>query len=499
MRTIAGVLLTILLFLSCPAAAEDGVRQNRALLIGVDLFVSQESTYPSSANNVQDMYKTLQNSALPFESVMIPEQPATSAAMLAEWIANAFGGADGDDCSYLYISTHGDYDSDGNAVLLLSDGKQEDSLTAKALEEMLSGIAGTKVILLDACYSGAFIGKGMAVQPEGVCFQSPEFKVLTSSGAMEESWYWNGQQGGRQGSFYFTQILTQGLSPRWGYPADQNRDGAVTLSELHGYLLKNHGASTPQAYPQTDGTVIFAYDPDVKNTDDRSPVVDVVFSDDSILPDGTLAFSFTVLRPVRVAYQIVYRRDGQWQFDTAELQYDETERFTAFGDLAGAMLPGRKDRAITLNSGAEDLYGYVLVQLLSLEGGVLTVQTGHVIAVTPTRGDLDLRVSAPESFAAAQGKELPVFVAHAYPCQLSVAIVDGDGGIVKRLSYRGATRPLHTVPEGSCFYWDGKSQNGAAVPDGEYRVLAEGWIGDTVFTAQSAGISITHEEEEDGR
>ena len=55
MRTIAGILIIILLCLNVPAAAQDGVQQNRALLIGVDLFVSQNSTYPSSANNVQDV------------------------------------------------------------------------------------------------------------------------------------------------------------------------------------------------------------------------------------------------------------------------------------------------------------------------------------------------------------------------------------------------------------------------------------------------------------
>ena len=498
MRTIAGILIIILLCLSIPAAAEDGVQQNRALLIGVDLFVSQQSTYPSSANNVQDMYKTLENSVLPFQTILIPEQPATTREMLAGWIREAFRESDANDVCYLYISTHGDYDAEGNAVLLLSDGVTEETLTAQALEAMFEGIAGTKIILLDACFSGAFIGKGMREQPAELNFHSPEFKVLTSSGAMEASWYWNGQQDAAQGSFYFTQIMTQGLSPRWGYPADQNRDGEVTLLELYGYLLKNHGASTPQVYPQTDDTVVFAYDPDTEDFGDRAAVVDVEFSGDSIQPGESLTLSFTVLRPVRVAYQIVYRRDGEWQFGEAELTYDETDRFTAFGELAGALQPGRKQRSITLSQDVEDLYGYVLVQLLSMEDGQLTVQTGHVIAVTPADGDLGLSVSAPESFLAAEGAELPIFVAHAYPCTLSVKVVDIDGNTVRRLSYRAATRPLGLVPDGSCFYWDGRDRNGDPVPQGEYRVFVEGWIGDTLFTAQSEPIAILRAEEESG-
>ena len=492
MRIVAGLLVVFLLFLSCPAAAVDGVRQNRALLIGVDLFLSQESTYPSSANNVQDIYKALANSAVPFAELLIPEESITSAFMLADWIQRAFGDAGADDVNYLYISTHGDYDADGNAVLLLSDGQAESRLTAAELEAMFEGIRGTKIIMLDACYSGAFIGKGILKQPKSVCFRSPDFKVLTSSGAMEESWYWNGQQDGAQGSFYFTQILTQGISPRWNYPADQNRDGGITLSELHDYLLKNHGASTPQVYPQEDDMVVFAYDPDVGlPEDERAPIVDVVFSDDVIRADETLTLSYTALRPVRVAYQIVYRRDGSWRFDEAELVYDETERFTAFGELAGAVLPGRKVRTIALNQDAGELYGYVLVQVLSLSDGRLTMQTGHLITVTPAAGELDLHVQTQPVFEAAEGAEIPIFVEHSLPCALSVTAIDAQGQTVKRLSYRSPTRPLNIVPDGSCFYWDGRDQSGGIVPEGEYSVLVEGWIGDTVVTAQSEPITIT--------
>ena len=78
-------------------------------------------------------------------------------------------------------------------------------------------------------------------------------------------------------------------------------------------------------------------------------------------------------------------------------------------------------------------------------------------------------------------------------------IVDGNGKTVRRLSYRNATRPLHTVPDGSCFYWDGCNQGGQSVPDGTYRVLAEGWIGDTKFVARSENIVITSMEEESGQ
>ena len=117
---------------------------------------------------------------------MIPDTPVTSVNALARLIHDTFANADDDDASYLYISTHGEYDPDSGKepALLLSDGVSEARLTPQALQKALSGIRGVKVILLDACYSGAFIGKGMRTQPAKLCFLGADYKVLTSSGAM---------------------------------------------------------------------------------------------------------------------------------------------------------------------------------------------------------------------------------------------------------------------------------------------------------------------------
>ena len=496
MRTITGVLIIVMLCLFLSGASGDGVQHNRALLIGVDTFISKENTASTAENDVQIMADTLRFGTIPFETILIPDQPVSSAQILEHVIREAFQEADDSDNSYLYISTHGAYNDDGEAVLLLSDGQTEVGVTAMELQAMLDGIRGRKVLVLDACYSGAFIGKGCRVQPDKVAFRTPDYKVLTSSGAAEESWYWNGQgnagQGNAaQGSFYFTQVLAQGLSPRWNYPADLNKNGAVTLAELHHYLLQNHGASTPQLYPQEDDTVIFTYNPAAKIAEDRAPIVDVVFSDDVMLADDTVTLTFTAVRPVRVAYQIVYFREGKWQFDEAELLYDNAERFTAFGDLAGAVMPGRKVREITLAPNGNDLYGYVLVQVLSLEEDVLTLQTGHVITVTPRTGNLLLSVQTPDVFRAAVGTELPIFVQHSLPCALSVTVVDKEGHTVKRLSFRSSTRPLGIWPAGSCYYWNGRDAGGSLVPAGEYRVRVEAWMGDSSFAANSQIIEIT--------
>ena len=476
----------------CPAQAEPEWQQMRALLIGVDHFVSRPSAYPSSTNNVRAMQQFLQASRDPLESIVVPDGAVTDADRLKELVQNSFGDADEDDISCLYLSTHGVYEEGQEPVLLLSDGVTENGLTPAQLEDAFEGIRGTKLIILDACNSGAFIGKGMSHPPENLHFLGDEFKVLTSSGALEESWYWSSAEGGAQGGFYFTQALVQGLSAATGYPADPNRDGLVTLSELYGYLLNNHAASTPQVYPQQDDSVIFHYDLDAAAEDqERSPIMDVTFSGTTLdLDTRQISIEFIATRPVRVAYQIVYQRDGKWEFDNAQLIYDGAERFTAFGDEPGAISAGRKVRSVNLGRLKDNESGYVLVQLVSIDKGVLTVHAGRVICVPPAQGDMQLMAHVQPEFQLGGGCELPIFIGHDYPCSLSVAIVDENDKVVYRLCHRQASRPLQIMPAGSVFYWNGLLKDGTPAEPGTYRIRAQAHMNDTTVTVLSTAFTI---------
>ncbi|NLV57876.1 MAG: CHAT domain-containing protein [Clostridiales bacterium] len=484
-------------------------REERALLIGFDEFLSRPSTYPSSTNNVYAMQETFQEASKPLETLLIPQVPITDPADLAALIQETFAGADEDDVSYLYISTHGVYDptSDEEPALLLSDGQREGRITPAQLEAAFEGIKGTKVIWLDACNSGAFIGKGQVAQPERVHFLGKDFKVLTSSGALEESWYWSAanpdkpeDQGAGiysklppQGAFYFTQTLSQGLGQRYGYPADINRDGLVTLSELYEYLLQNHAASTPQVYPQQDSFVVFHYDVNAPLPQgmERSPILDVTFSGTMLdIENQQLTLEYIVTRPIRVAYQIVYQRDGKWRFDEAQLLYDDVERFTAFGDQAGAVSAGRKVRTLSLRQGEESAYGYVMVQLVSIDKGRLTIHAGRVLCVPPAQGNLRLKVDVKEHYHTGDPKELCIFVEHAYPSALSIAVVNARGEVVRRLCHRRSTRPAQTDPAGSLFYWDGTDKNGDPLPPGTYRIRASAAMNELTFTVMSQELRL---------
>ncbi len=495
MRRIAAALMCLLLVFLLPAAlAQEEACTGRALLIGVDEFVSRPSAYPSSTNNVLAVQEMFLASAEPPQTILIPPEPVTSAQQLETLIRDAFHEAAPGDVSYLYISTHGLYDPQNGIEpqLLLSDGTVEGSITPAQLEAAFDGIAGTKVIILDACNSGAFIGKGLAVQPEELFFTGEDFKVLTSSGALEESWYWSREEGGvEQGAFYFTQALTQALSPVFDVPADQNRDGAVTLSELHQHLSLEHAASTPQVYPQKDDFAVFRYKPDKRINRPRAAVMDVTFSGNILsrqTPEITL--EFIAMRPIQVGYQIVYQQEGKWQFDQAQIIYDEAERFTFFGDRAGAVSAGRKVRTLTIGDLPEDAYGYVLVQLFSIENGKLTVHAGRVLCVPPENRAPDICVSVPESFDPSSGRELCIFVGHDAPCLLSVSIKNEEGKTVHRLCHKQSTRPMQLSPEGSVFYWDGTLKNGERIPPGTYSVVVQAHTNDQSVQVSSQPITI---------
>lgn len=85
-------------------------RNEYALLIGVDYFVSRADTYPSSTNNVNAMQEVFQGALNPFRAIIVPPDPVTTVEQLTALIQKAFGAAQEGDVCYLYLSTHGVYD-----------------------------------------------------------------------------------------------------------------------------------------------------------------------------------------------------------------------------------------------------------------------------------------------------------------------------------------------------------------------------------------------------
>src|SRR4029077_10409603 len=108
--------------------------------------------------------------------------------------------------------------------------------------------AASRLLIVDACRSGSLIQlKGATPAPSFVvpAFTEPVpegFAVLTSSAAFEDS-----QESAALGSSYFTYYVNSGLIGA----ADQDRDGAVTLSELYAFASSETRAATASSVAGT--------------------------------------------------------------------------------------------------------------------------------------------------------------------------------------------------------------------------------------------------------
>ena len=476
--------LCVLLCLLASSALSEGL--NRAMLVGCDRFVTQPHTTPSSANNVTRMADTLSGGAMNLEALVTRRNDLSSVAELESLILDAFGDAENGDVSYFYISTHGVWEQgqrNGAMQLLLSDGEREEAVTAEQLRLFFDKIRGTKVLIVDACHAGAMIGKGVRAPFDNV-FAGPDYVVLCSSGGAEESWFWAGMgDEPMAGAGYFSSALVSGMSIQGSFAADSNRDGNITLSEMKRYLRANHGASTPHTYPEESDFSLFRYDAEAftgrrhdANVEGLTFVGDVLEGD---LPQ--VDFSFTMLRPTRIAYQLVFQENGKWDFEDSELLWDNTEEPM----IDGLLSPGMKERTLTLDREDTGSYGYVLVQMLAFDGAQPELVSSRVLCATPLTGDPLLSVETDGFFCPELYQEMNLVVLHEYPCELSVVIEDAEGNVVRRLASRQASRPEQLDSPGSSFCWDGKTSGGDFAPEGSYRARVTAWVG----TEKYQGVS----------
>ncbi len=494
MKKSALLAAALLLLLQCfPAQGADSdflsddAPRLRALLIGCDHFLTQEDTWPAAEHNIRLLSDTLISDRRRYALIRSYSSAIASVDAFEEAVINTFRSAKDKDISLIYISTHGVYSEtggDSGSGLILSDGQSEALLTAPDLERILSRLPGIKMVILDACNSGAVIGKGLSSQGEKPCLSGPEYKVLCSAGGSEASWYFqSGSNAEAAGASYFASVLSSGLGAQGDFGADQNADGEITLREAYAYLLDNYAASTTQAYPQNDGDfVLFSYDPDTPRRI-RKAVTHLSF-DETLLTAGEteVSFAFTVQRQTELYYQIVYHRDGAWQFDQAQHFLD--------GEQAdGTVLPGRKTRVLLLETEA-DASGYAIVQLITMEDGAPVFQGARLLCVQPASGEVQLSVSAPSAFTPEAFEELPILVRHDVPCGLTVNILNEDGRTVRRLAYETPSRPQQLFPAGSAFYWDGLQTDGTYAPAGLYTVQVKVRLGGNVWTAQSEKVEL---------
>lgn len=373
-KAVIGLLLCLLFVPLMGMKGGTGEGGTRCLLIGCDRFVSMPSTEPAGANNVETMAALLEDflgeDAAIYRQVNGPGTVEVFEALVKE----SFREAKGADTALIYLSTHGIYREEEMA-LLLSDGSEEEQLKPEKLKEILDNIPGKKILILDACHSGAVIGKGA----DGLknWFEDDTCRVLVSSGALEDSWFWSAETDEYTGTGYFTSAMDSALRASDPEQIDPDGNGEICLEELVTRIRAIHGASTVYCWPEEDKEPLFRLPADRKP---GSQLQGVRFGEAET--DGesvVLPIYFRAGEAVRVMYQMVPSRNGRWDFEHAVRLPDREKT----GLIRGLVSPGEKERTIRLSRQTFGDDGKVLMQIVTLQGDSLTpiVEAGCAVTI----------------------------------------------------------------------------------------------------------------------
>lgn len=263
----------------------------RALCVGIDVYknpaIVNLQAPPFDVRRIHQIFENARfnNRQTGFSIInsLIGEQATRSNIVNA--INSTFSLAGENDVSYFYFSGHG-WSENGVSTILPHDARfSDDSLDISAgeLADILGKIPGKKVVIIDSCYSGGFIGKGMITR--GVInnedlrvfnnnilnvFSSQNrdnfdfakgnlaangFQVIVSATGKQQCFETsNPHPVDRYPYGYFTASLCEGCGYNsfiYPYPADSNMDRKVDFNEIYHYISSklSHLEQDVQIYP----------------------------------------------------------------------------------------------------------------------------------------------------------------------------------------------------------------------------------------------------------
>ena len=240
----------------------------RALCVGVGDYINYGSdgdllAPPYDVDNVRQILNqcSFGSSNTTFSDIdYLKDRQATKSNIL-QGINSTFAGADSNDVSYFYFSGHGSIIGNTSYICPAdATSSFESFISVNELETALSAIPGTKVVFLDSCHSGGFIGggfigrgedEGLILEEELKSFNDEvinifsqaqlkgllttnQYKVLTSCRYYEPCYEIYPADGDPFG--VFTRALCEGCSYSGSYPADTNLDTKVSLQEAYFYV-----------------------------------------------------------------------------------------------------------------------------------------------------------------------------------------------------------------------------------------------------------------------
>jgi len=274
----------------------------RALLVGVGDYIyfpdgiNKDLSAPSY--DVDRMQQTLEHCKFGESNIEFAgniyywkDHYATKSNILGG-INAIFSKADSNDISYFYFSGHGGGSGSIYYICPADTSSIDSIITVDELETALSAIPGTKVVFLDTCHSGGFIGKRRKeiivsreelesfndeiinifsqAQSKGL-LTTNQYKVLTACASDQLSWEVDPLFGNPYG--YFTKALCEGCgydTYNHPYPADTNKDTKVSLQEAYIYIKDSLSSLTityegkeykqdVQAWPEDSSFTIVEY------------------------------------------------------------------------------------------------------------------------------------------------------------------------------------------------------------------------------------------------
>ncbi len=474
LKQLLALLIMTILLITC-AEAETATR---ALLVACSDFLTQEDLGAATSGNLHMVGSALISAKIPLGDLSIEDGTIGTIEALGAAIDDAFSAADEDDLSVLYLCTHGVLSSsdDEQVYLLLGDGQQESPMSSQQLYDLISGIQGDKLLILDSCFSGALIGRGApdigrlpGSHPTPPSFVSPflldaSVHVLTSANGSESSWYYDSKGLSSGAVSYFASALSSGLGLYGSVEADLSGDGMVTLQELHRYLSIAVPSSSSQLLSTRAGSLTL---PAAQGAMLHRPLMGFSYGTSLLLADDpTLDFSFTVTQEnTRVQYRLIDYINGSWDWDNARLFLDG-------GDSEDSQLSvGRKMRSLSLEGLAPDEGGYLMLQVFSVYENKIMLCSERLIAVQPASAAAQLSLRCPDTLNHPGFEELPVDIHLEVPAELTVSVYDEQGNLVRRLASSQLSRP--TPDNLSHLYWDGRDAQGSAVSSGTYTIAAE--------------------------
>ena len=228
-----------------------------ALLIGVSEYSEGLLPIPSAIKDVEAMRRVLEHPDMgAFDEVTVLSNPDKGSIEKA--VEDLFSNRQRDDLVLLYFSGHGIKDQSARFYLSTKETGQDQkgdfrrstALAASKLQEYITDSRSKReVIILDCCFSGAFVqGKGTPAMGEigeidiQTALGGRGRAILTSSSSIEYSF----ESEDNDLSIY-TKYLVEGIETG---AADKDGDQLISVNELHEYASERVQEAAPAMTPK---------------------------------------------------------------------------------------------------------------------------------------------------------------------------------------------------------------------------------------------------------